>query len=51
MFLLSTPVAIAQPVLAQFLWLLALFSALVLRRLEPPEPGPMPAERDDRPDR
>jgi hypothetical protein len=35
-FLLSIPVTIAQPILAQYLWLLALFSALVLRRLEPP---------------
>jgi hypothetical protein len=48
-FLLSIPVAITQPVLAQFLWLLALFSALVLRRLEPPEPEPKTAERDDPP--
>jgi uncharacterized membrane protein len=48
-FLLSIPVAIAQPVLAQYLWLLALFSALVIRRLEPPEPEPTTAERDDRP--
>jgi uncharacterized membrane protein len=46
-FLLSIPVAIAQPVLAQYLWLLALVSALVLRRLEPPEAEPMLAERDD----
>jgi hypothetical protein len=48
-FLLSIPVAIAQPVLAQYLWLLALFRALVLRRLEPPEPEPTPTEGDDRP--
>jgi hypothetical protein len=39
-FLLSIPVAIARPVLAQYLWLLALFSALVLRRLESPESEP-----------
>ena len=48
-FLLSIPVAIAQPVPAQFLWLLALFSVLVIRRLEPPELEPTTAERDDRP--
>jgi uncharacterized membrane protein len=48
-FLLSIPVAIAQPVLAHYLWLLALFNALVLRRLEPPEPDPTPADGDDRP--
>ena len=46
-FLLSIPVAIAQPVLAQYLWLLALFSVLVIRCLEPPEPDPAAAERDD----
>ena len=45
-FLLSIPVAIAQPVLAQYLWLLALFSAVVLRRLEPPEPEPPITEGD-----
>jgi hypothetical protein len=45
-FLLSIPVAIAQPVLAQYLWLLVLFSALVLRRLEPPEPEPTTTGRD-----
>jgi hypothetical protein len=33
----------------QYLWLLALFSALVLRRLEPPEADPGTAERDDLP--
>ena len=48
-FLLSIPVAIAQPVLAQYLWLLAVFSALVMRRLEPPEREPTTAGRDDRP--
>jgi uncharacterized membrane protein len=47
-FLLSIPVAIAQPVLDQYLWLLALVSVLVIRRLEPPEPEPTTAERDDR---
>ena len=47
-FLLSIPVAIAQPVLAQYLWLLALFSALMIRRLEPPEPEPTTAEREPR---
>ena len=48
-FLLSIPVAIAEPILAQCLWLLALVSALVIRRLEPLEPEPAIAERDDRP--
>jgi hypothetical protein len=47
-FLLSIPVAIAQPVLDQYLSLLALFSVLVIRRLKPPEPEPTTAERDDR---
>ena len=46
-FLLSMPVAIAQPVLAQYLWLLALVSALVLRRIEPPEVDSMITEGDD----
>lgn len=46
-FLLSIPVATAQPVLAQYLWLLALFSVLVIRRLESPEPEPATTERDD----
>jgi hypothetical protein len=41
-FLLSIPVAIAQPVLAQYLWLLALFSVLVIRCLEPPSPTRRP---------
>jgi hypothetical protein len=36
-FLLSIPFAIRQPVLGQYLWLLALVSALVIRRLEPPQ--------------
>ena len=45
-FLLSIPVAVAQPVPAQYLWLLALFSALVLRRLEPPEVEPPTTEGD-----
>jgi uncharacterized membrane protein len=44
-FLLSIPVAVAQPILAQYLWLLALVNALVIRRFEPPEPEPT-AERD-----
>jgi hypothetical protein len=49
MFLLSIPVAIAQPVLAQYLWLLALVSALVLRRPEPPEVDSTITEGDDDP--
>jgi uncharacterized membrane protein len=49
-FLLTVPVAIAHhPILAQFLWLLALFSVLVVRRLEPPEVEPATTELDDRP--
>ena len=48
-FLLSIPVAVRQPVLAQYLWLLALFSALLLRRLEPAEVDPAITERDDAP--
>jgi hypothetical protein len=39
--------AIAQPVLAQYLWLLALLSALVLRRLELPEVDSTITEGDD----
>jgi hypothetical protein len=39
-FLLSIPFAIRQPVLGQYLWLLALVSSLVIRRLEPPETDP-----------
>jgi uncharacterized membrane protein len=46
-FLLSIPVAIAQPLLAQYLWLLALISALVLRRIEPPEVDSTITEGDD----
>jgi hypothetical protein len=41
-FLLSIPFAIRQPVLGQYLWLLALVSALVIRRLEPPRPTRQP---------
>jgi hypothetical protein len=50
-FLLSIPVAIGQPVLvrAQYLWLLALVSALVLRRVEPPEVDSTITEGDDDP--
>ena len=48
-FLLSIPVAVRRPTLAQYLWLLALFSALLLRRLEPPEVDAGTAESDDAP--
>jgi uncharacterized membrane protein len=48
-FLLSIPVAIAQPVLAQLLWLLVLVGALVRRHLGPADAEPAAAERDDRP--
>jgi hypothetical protein len=48
-FLLSIPVAVRQPILAQYLWLLALFSALLLRRLEPTEVDPAIAGHDDAP--
>ena len=34
-FLVSIPVAITQPDLAKYLWLLVFVSGLVLRRLEP----------------
>jgi hypothetical protein len=34
-FLLSVPVAVVQPALAKYLWLLVLISGIVLRRLEP----------------
>jgi hypothetical protein len=37
-FLGSIPLAIRQPILAQYLWLLVLFSVLVVRHLEPPRP-------------
>ena len=43
-FLLSIPFAIRQPALGQYLWLLALVSALVIRRLDPPETDPTTTE-------
>ena len=48
-FLLSVPVAIRHPVLAQYLWLLVFVSGLVLRPPEPPELDPAATEGDDRP--
>ena len=39
-FLLSVPVAVFQPVLAKYLWLLLIPAGEVLRRLEPPEADP-----------
>jgi hypothetical protein len=46
-FLLSIPFAIRQPALGQYLWLLALVSAMVIRRLEPPETDPTTTENGD----
>jgi uncharacterized membrane protein len=46
-FLLSVPVAIVQPALAKYLWLLVLISGLVLRRLEPAGEEPAAAEGAD----
>ena len=43
-FLASIPFAVRQPDLAKYLWLLVFVSGLVLRRLEPPEAEPSPAE-------
>jgi uncharacterized membrane protein len=42
-FLLSIPVAVIQPNLAKYLWLLIFVGGFVLRRLEPAqaEPGPV----------
>jgi TMEM175 potassium channel family protein len=48
-FLLSIPVAVFQPALAKYLWVLLFLSGLVLRRLEPPEADPATAESGDRP--
>ncbi len=48
-FLLSIPVAIRNPVLAQYLWLLVLFSNLAIRRLEPPGTDPVTTGPDDPP--
>jgi uncharacterized membrane protein len=42
-FLLSIPVAITQPSLAKYLWLLVFVAGIVLRRLEPAEEKPAPA--------
>jgi uncharacterized membrane protein len=41
-FLLSIPVAITQPNLAKYLWLLVFVAGIVLRRLEPAEEKPAP---------
>jgi hypothetical protein len=49
-FLLSIPVALGNPVLAQLLWLLALFGALLIRHLEPSEVDPDTTEGDDSPE-
>jgi hypothetical protein len=38
-FLLSIPVAVIQPNLAKWLWLLIFVGGFVLRRLEPAEEG------------
>src|SRR4029453_17525671 len=46
-FLLLIPFAIRQPALGQDLWLLALVSAMVIRRLEPPETDPTTTENGD----
>ena len=46
-FLLSIPFAIRQPTLGQYLWLLALVSALVIRRLEAPATDPTTTENGD----
>ena len=48
-FLLSIPVAVFQPAVAKYLWVLLFLSGLVLRRLEPSEADPPTAERGDRP--
>jgi uncharacterized membrane protein len=48
-FLLSIPVAVFQPAVAKYLWVLLFLSGLVLRRLEPPEADPPTAERGDLP--
>jgi uncharacterized membrane protein len=48
-FLLSIPVAIFQPALAKYLWLLLFVSGLALRRQEPPEADPATAESGDLP--
>jgi uncharacterized membrane protein len=49
-FLLSIPLAIRNPVLAQYLWLLVLFGNLVIRRLEPPGTDPATTQGDDSPE-
>jgi hypothetical protein len=47
-FLLSVPVAVFQPVMAKYLWLLLIPAGEVLRRLEPPGADPA-AEGADQP--
>ncbi|HET6748495.1 MAG TPA: hypothetical protein VFL71_04460 [Actinomycetes bacterium] len=46
-FFPSVPVAVVQPALAKYLWLLVLISGLVLRRLEPAGEEPAAAEGAD----
>jgi hypothetical protein len=46
-FLLSIPVAVLQPNLAKYLWLLIFVGGLVLRRLEPAEEEPGTAAGSD----
>jgi hypothetical protein len=46
-FLLSIPVAVIQPNLAKYLWLLIFVGGFVLRRLEPAEEEPGAAAGGD----
>jgi hypothetical protein len=46
-FLLSIPVAVIQPNLAKWLWLLIFVGGFVLRRLEPAEEEPGTAAGGD----
>jgi hypothetical protein len=46
-FLLSIPVALIQPNLAKYFWLLIFVGGFVLRRLEPAEEEPAPATDGD----
>jgi hypothetical protein len=48
-FLVSVPVAVFQPVLAKYLWLLLIPAGELLRRLEPPEGDPEAADGADQP--
>ncbi|HEX6676321.1 MAG TPA: TMEM175 family protein [Actinomycetes bacterium] len=47
-FLLSIPLAIVQPTLAKYLWLLVFVTGFALRRLEPAEDEPQAAPGVDR---